>query len=208
MASPSYCKRFHVLPLIALSQESGFTKTNFGSVRRARGNSPVRTNFLGAAGRPGGLVALGRHAPDERRPPRGYAAALAGCGWAGGGAARLPRDLLHLGDDTQPQEREAAEKALAHEVGNKVFGAYRRSDLFDRRVPLMRAPLPICRARPSVGPATLWALTGHQCATSARGLTMQGFDQRLRQLASTRRRFGWRRLHILLAWEPLPPAPV
>lgn len=41
-------------------------------------------------------------------------------------------------DDTRPHEREAAEKALAHEVANKVSGAYRRSDLFDRRQPLMR----------------------------------------------------------------------
>jgi integrase len=41
-------------------------------------------------------------------------------------------------DDTRPAEREAAEKALAHEVANKVSGAYRRSDLFDRRTPLMR----------------------------------------------------------------------
>lgn len=41
-------------------------------------------------------------------------------------------------DDTRPHEREAAEKALAHEVENKVSGAYRRSDLFDRRQPLMR----------------------------------------------------------------------
>jgi hypothetical protein len=42
-------------------------------------------------------------------------------------------------DDTRPEEREAAEKALAHEVSNRVSGTYRRSDLFDRRVPLMRA---------------------------------------------------------------------
>jgi integrase len=42
-------------------------------------------------------------------------------------------------DDCHPHEREAAEKALAHEVANKVSGAYRRSDLFDRRAPLMRA---------------------------------------------------------------------
>ncbi len=42
-------------------------------------------------------------------------------------------------DDTRPHEREAAEKALAHEVANKVSAAYRRSDLFDRRVPLMAA---------------------------------------------------------------------
>jgi len=42
-------------------------------------------------------------------------------------------------DDVHPAEREAAEKALAHEVANKVSGAYRRSDLFERRVSLMAA---------------------------------------------------------------------
>lgn len=42
-------------------------------------------------------------------------------------------------DDTRPHEREAAERALAHEVANKSSGAYRRSDLFDRRVVLMTA---------------------------------------------------------------------
>jgi integrase len=42
-------------------------------------------------------------------------------------------------DDVNPAEREAAEKALAHEVPNKVSGAYRRSDLFERRVSLMAA---------------------------------------------------------------------
>jgi integrase len=41
-------------------------------------------------------------------------------------------------DDTRPEEREAAEKALAHEIPNRVSGAYRRSDLFDRRATLMR----------------------------------------------------------------------
>lgn len=41
-------------------------------------------------------------------------------------------------DDTRPEEREAAERALAHEVGNQVSRAYRRSDLFDRRITLMR----------------------------------------------------------------------
>lgn len=42
-------------------------------------------------------------------------------------------------DDTRPAEREAAERALAHEVGNKVSARYRRSDLLDRRIPLMAA---------------------------------------------------------------------
>ncbi|MCC7429025.1 MAG: integrase arm-type DNA-binding domain-containing protein [Alphaproteobacteria bacterium] len=40
-------------------------------------------------------------------------------------------------DDTRPEEREAAERALAHEIGNRVSAAYRRSDLFDRRTRLM-----------------------------------------------------------------------
>lgn len=42
-------------------------------------------------------------------------------------------------DDTRPDEDVAAEKALAHEVGNAVSGRYRHSDLFDRRVVLMGA---------------------------------------------------------------------
>ena len=40
-------------------------------------------------------------------------------------------------DDTRPDEDVAAEKALAHEVGNAVSGRYRHSDLFDRRIALM-----------------------------------------------------------------------
>jgi hypothetical protein len=51
-----------------------------------------------------------------------------------------------LVDDTRPAEREAAEKALAHEVANKVSGAYRRSDLFDRRTPLMREWAEHCKS--------------------------------------------------------------
>ena len=42
-------------------------------------------------------------------------------------------------DDTRPEDTVAAERALAHEDSNKVSGAYRRSDLFDRRIPLMNA---------------------------------------------------------------------
>jgi integrase len=42
-------------------------------------------------------------------------------------------------DDTRPEDADAAERALAHEDPNAVRGAYRRSDLFDRRAPLMRA---------------------------------------------------------------------
>lgn len=51
-------------------------------------------------------------------------------------------------DDTRPAEREAAERAPAHEVTNKVSAAYRRSDLFDRRIPLMEAWAAFCTARP------------------------------------------------------------
>ena len=42
-------------------------------------------------------------------------------------------------DDTRPEDDQAAERALAHEEENKVSSAYRRSDLFDRRKPLMEA---------------------------------------------------------------------
>ncbi|MCA3361571.1 MAG: integrase family protein [Roseomonas sp.] len=42
-------------------------------------------------------------------------------------------------DDCHPGERDAAEKALAHEDANKVAGRYRRSDLFERRIGLMEA---------------------------------------------------------------------
>jgi len=42
-------------------------------------------------------------------------------------------------DDTRPEDAEASEKALAHEDRNQVAGAYRRSDLLDRRAPLMGA---------------------------------------------------------------------
>lgn len=41
-------------------------------------------------------------------------------------------------DDTRPEDREATERALAHEIGNRVSATYRHSDLFDRRAPLMR----------------------------------------------------------------------
>jgi integrase len=42
-------------------------------------------------------------------------------------------------DNTRPEDADAAERALAHEDPNAVRGAYRRSDLFDRRIPLMHA---------------------------------------------------------------------
>ncbi len=42
-------------------------------------------------------------------------------------------------DDTRPGDADAAERALAHEDANQVRDRYRRSDLFDRRIPLMEA---------------------------------------------------------------------
>lgn len=61
-------------------------------------------------------------------------------------------------DDTCPGEREAAERALAHEIGNKVSGAYRRSDLFDRRISLMADWADHCTKKPAaVGVAQLHA---------------------------------------------------
>jgi integrase len=41
--------------------------------------------------------------------------------------------------DCRSEPREVAEKALSHAVGNAVEAAYRRGDLFDRRVKLMEA---------------------------------------------------------------------
>jgi integrase len=42
-------------------------------------------------------------------------------------------------DDTRPHEREAAERALAHQIANSASAAYRRSDMLDRRIDLMEA---------------------------------------------------------------------
>ncbi|MCQ4161275.1 integrase arm-type DNA-binding domain-containing protein [Roseomonas sp. GC11] len=42
-------------------------------------------------------------------------------------------------DDTRPADSSAAEKALAHRDDSTVEGRYRRSDMFDRRIPLMEA---------------------------------------------------------------------
>lgn len=42
-------------------------------------------------------------------------------------------------DDTRPHEREAAERALAHQIANSASAAYRRSDMLDRRISLMGA---------------------------------------------------------------------
>ena len=57
-------------------------------------------------------------------------------------------------DDTRPEDAEAAEKALAHEDRNRVAGAYRRSDLLDRRAPLMAAWADHCEG---TAPATMQA---------------------------------------------------
>jgi integrase len=40
-------------------------------------------------------------------------------------------------DDTRPGAGEAAEKVLAHEEGNSVRAAYRRSDMLEQRRPLI-----------------------------------------------------------------------
>jgi integrase len=63
-------------------------------------------------------------------------------------------------DDVVPDEDVAAEKALAHKVGNVVSGRYRHSDLFDRRITVMAewashcttaAQAPACVATVRVG---------------------------------------------------------
>jgi integrase len=56
-------------------------------------------------------------------------------------------------DDTRPQERETAERVLAHEAANRVSGAYRRSDMFDRRIGLMAAWATHCTSASRTGMA-------------------------------------------------------
>ena len=56
-------------------------------------------------------------------------------------------------DDTRPGDADAAERALAHEDANQVRDRYRRSDLFDRRVPLMDAWAAHCGAAPRAATA-------------------------------------------------------
>ena len=51
----------------------------------------------------------------------------------------LTTDISTWGDDTLPAERDAIERALAHEPGGKVSTRYRHSDLFERRVAIMQA---------------------------------------------------------------------
>ncbi len=69
-------------------------------------------------------------------------------------------------DDKRPEEREAAEKALAHEVGNKVSAAYRRSDLFDRRIGLMQDWAAHCTAG-AKAPGRLLLSTGNNALADA-----------------------------------------
>lgn len=82
------------------------------------------------ADRPDGAPAPWRDADGREAVPHGFRASFST--WI---------------DDVHPEAREAAEKALAHEVANKVSGAYRRSDLFDRRVGLMRDWAAHCTSR-------------------------------------------------------------
>lgn len=65
-------------------------------------------------------------------------------------------------DDICPDEDVAAEKALAHEVGNEVSGRYRHSDLFDRRIPLMAAWAAHCISTTQAGPASMRIAGGGQ----------------------------------------------
>lgn len=51
-------------------------------------------------------------------------------------------------DDTHPTEIKAAEAALGHREGNQVVAAYARSDVFERRIPLMQAWADHCHQVP------------------------------------------------------------
>ncbi|MBR0653046.1 site-specific integrase [Roseomonas terrae] len=68
-------------------------------------------------------------------------------------------------DDICPEEREAAERALAHEIGNRVSGAYRRSDLFDRRTPLMAAWAEHCTRKPTIAASSVRSRRSAKAAT-------------------------------------------
>ncbi|MCX8133898.1 MAG: hypothetical protein N3D18_08030 [Roseococcus sp.] len=59
-------------------------------------------------------------------------------------------------DDTRPHDRETAERALAHEVGNAVSAAYRRSGLLERRAALMAEWAAFCTT-PATGRAEVFA---------------------------------------------------
>jgi len=63
-------------------------------------------------------------------------------------------------DDTRPAEADAAERALAHEDANAVRDRYRRSDLLERRAPLMAAWAEHCETGAALAP------TGHGAAGS------------------------------------------
>ena len=72
----------------------------------------------------------------------------------GGTRAPVIAMLESLGHTPIPVgDWEAAERVLAHEIGNKVSGAYRRSDLFDRRIGLMAAWAEHCRTKRTAAPA-------------------------------------------------------
>jgi integrase len=52
-------------------------------------------------------------------------------------------------DDIFPTEIKAAEAALGHREGNQVVAAYARSDVFERRIPLIQAWADHCHHAPT-----------------------------------------------------------
>ena len=51
--------------------------------------------------------------------------------------------------ETRPEGRDVVERALAHAIKDKAEAAYARSDLLERRRPLMEAWGEWCTARPA-----------------------------------------------------------
>ena len=65
----------------------------------------------------------------------------------GGLSCRMAFDLrLDWAGECRPEGREVVEAALAHVVANKTEAAYSRSDLLERRRPLMEAWAEQCRS--------------------------------------------------------------
>ena len=156
----------------AYAEVNGTTPTiaqlpNFAALARdtlifpsARRTTPLSDMALSAvlrrmnADRPDNVLPPWRDADGREAVPHGFRASFST--WV---------------DDKRPEEREAAEKALAHEVGNKVSAAYRRSDLFDRRIGLMQDWAAHCTAGAKAPGGLLLSTANNALADAQKAVT-------------------------------------